>query len=205
MVSSSNTNCGAWPHTHTLRLSLGLNDRGHCALSFLSAPCRFSSAPCRFYRLPVVFPQRPVVFIGSLSFFLSALSFLSAPCRFSSAPCRFYRLPVVFPQRPVVFIGTPPFFREPFGFFGLLSALFWAWSCRKHPIEANRGTIFVHHVVFMSEHSRHVGFTSQISAWEWGYANGIWRNVSFAIVYLWKVVQGFMNINKIQLILIYAN
>ena len=50
--------------------------------------------------------QHPVVLVSALSFFLSALSFF---------------------QCPVIF-------REPFGFFGLSSALFWAWSCRKHPI-----------------------------------------------------------------------
>ena len=47
--------------------------------------------------------RRPVVLFGALSFFLSALSF------FLSA--------LSFYQRPVIF-------REPFGFFGLLSALF---------------------------------------------------------------------------------
>ena len=58
-------------------------------------------------------PQRPVVLFSALSFFLSALSFL---------------------QRPVIF-------REPFGFFGLLSALFWAWSCRKRPIKSDISAI----------------------------------------------------------------
>ena len=99
--------------------------------------------------------QRPVVLFGALSFFLSTLSFF---------------------QRPVIF-------REPFGFFGLLSALFWASSRRKRPIKAKGGTIFMHHVIHTG-HRHHLGFTSQISAWEWGYANGIWRNVIFAIVYL---------------------
>ena len=94
----------------------------------------------------------------------------AAPCHFSSAPS-FFQCPVIF--------------REPFGFFGLLSALFWAWSCRKRPIKAKGGTIFVHHVVYISVgHRRHLGFTSQTSAWEWGCANGIWRNAIFAIVYL---------------------
>ena len=97
--------------------------------------------------------QRPVVLFGALSFFLSALSFF---------------------QRPVIF-------RKPFGFFGLLSALFWAWICRKRPIKAKGGAIFAHHVVIRVGHRRHPGFTSQISAWEWGYANGIWRNVIFAL------------------------
>ena len=97
--------------------------------------------------------------------------------RQGAVPCRFVRRPVVFPQRPVIF-------REPFGFFGLSSALFWAWSCRKHLIKAKGGAIFVQHVVIRVGHRRHLGFTSQIWAWEWGYANGIWRNVIFAIVYL---------------------
>ena len=99
--------------------------------------------------------QRPVVLFSALSFFLSALSFF---------------------QRPIIF-------REPFGFFGLLSAFFWAWSCRKRPIKAKGGAIFVHHVIRVG-HRRNLGFTSQISAWEWGYTNGIWRNIIFAIVYL---------------------
>ena len=72
--------------------------------------------------------QRPAVLFSALSFFLSALSFF---------------------QRPVVF-------REPFGFFGLSSALFWAWSCRKRPIKAKGGAIFVHRVVIL-------GFTININ------------------------------------------
>ena len=53
-----------------------------------------------------------------------------------------------------------------------------------HPIKAEGGAIFVHHVVIRIGHRRYFGFTSQISAWEWDYANDIWRNVIFAIVYL---------------------
>ena len=79
--------------------------------------------------------QRPVVLFSALSFFLSALSFF---------------------QRPVIF-------REPFGFFGLSSALFWAWSCRKRPIKAKGGAIFVHHVVTRVGHRRHLGFTMNIN------------------------------------------
>ena len=79
--------------------------------------------------------QRPVVFFSALSFFLTALSFF---------------------QRPVIF-------REPFGFFGLSSALFWAWSCRKPLIKAKGGAIFVHHVVIRVGHRRHLGFTMNIS------------------------------------------
>ena len=79
--------------------------------------------------------QRPVVLFSALSFFLSALSFF---------------------QRPVIF-------REPFGFFGLSSALFWAWSCRKRPIKAKGGVIFVHHVVVRVAHRRHLGFTMNIN------------------------------------------
>ena len=79
--------------------------------------------------------QRPVVVFSALSFFLSALSFF---------------------QRPVIF-------REPFGFFGLSSALFWAWSCRKRPIKAKGGAIFVHHVVIRVGHRRHLGFTLNIN------------------------------------------
>ena len=102
---------------------------------------------------------------------------LARPKRQGAAPCSFVRCPVVFPQRPVIF-------REPFGFFGLLPALFWAWSCRNRPIKVKGGAIFVHHVVIHVGHRHHLGFTSQISAWEWGYANCIWRNVIFSIVYL---------------------
>ena len=79
--------------------------------------------------------QRPVVLFSALSFFLSALSFF---------------------QRPVIF-------REPFGFFGLSSALFWAWSCRKRPIKAKGGAIFVHHVVIRVGHRRHLGVTMNIN------------------------------------------
>ena len=80
--------------------------------------------------------KRPVVLFSALSFFLSALSFF---------------------QRPVIF-------REPFGFFGLSSALFWAWSCRKRPIKAKGGAIFVHHVVIRVGHRRHLGFTMNINS-----------------------------------------
>ena len=79
--------------------------------------------------------QRPVILFSALSFFLSALSFF---------------------QRPVIF-------RERFGFFGLSSALFWAWSCRKRPIKAKGGAIFVHHVVIRVGHRRHLGFTMNIN------------------------------------------
>ena len=79
--------------------------------------------------------QCPVVLFSALSFFLSALSFF---------------------QRPVIF-------REPFGFFGFSSALFWAWSCRKRPIKAKGGVIFVHHVVICVGHRRHLGFTMNIN------------------------------------------
>ena len=79
--------------------------------------------------------ERPVVLFSALSFFLSALSFF---------------------QRPVIF-------REPFGFFGFSSALFWAWSCRKRPIKAKGGVIFVHHVVIRVGRRRHLGFTMNIN------------------------------------------
>ena len=78
--------------------------------------------------------QRPVVLFSTLSFFLSALSFF---------------------QRPVIF-------QEPFGFFGFSSVLFWAWSCRKRPIKAKGGAIFVHRVVIRVGHRRHLGFTMNI-------------------------------------------
>ena len=79
--------------------------------------------------------QRPVILFGALSFVLSALSFF---------------------QRPVIFRG-------PFGFFGLSSALLWAWSCRKRPIKAKGGAIFVHHIVIRIGHRRHLGFMMNIN------------------------------------------
>ena len=79
--------------------------------------------------------QRPVVVFSALPFSLSALSFF---------------------QRPVIFL-------EPFGFFGLSSALFWAWSCRKRPTKAKGGAIFVHHVAIRVGHRRHLGFTLNIN------------------------------------------
>ena len=82
--------------------------------------------------------QRPVVLFSALSFFLSALSFF---------------------QRPVIF-------RELFGFFGLSSALFWAWSCRKRPIKAKGGAIFEHHVVIRVGYRHHLGFTMNIYLWK---------------------------------------
>ena len=82
--------------------------------------------------------QRPVVLFSALSFFLGALSFF---------------------QSPVIF-------REPFGFFGLSSALFWAWSCRKRPIKAKGGAIFVHHVVVRVRHWHHLGFTMNITLYK---------------------------------------
>ena len=105
--------------------------------------------------------QRPVVLFGALSFFLSALLFFLSALSFF--------------QRPVIF-------RETFGFFGLSSASFWASSCRKRPIKAKGGAIFVNHVI-RDGHGRHLGFTSQISAWEWGYANGIWSKLVRPVVF----------------------
>ena len=58
---------------------------------------------------------------------------------------------------------------------------------------------------FASDIARHLGFMSQISTWEGRYANGIWRNVVFLQFFTWKVVRRFMNVNKIQWLLIYAN
>ena len=69
---------------------------------------------------------------------------LARPKRQGAAPCHFIQRPVIFPQRPVIF-------REPFGFFGFSSALFWAWSCRKRPIKAKGGAILCITLLFASD------------------------------------------------------
>ena len=77
---------------------------GRSALSFYSAPCRFSSAPCRFSSAPCRFSSAPCRFIQRPVVLFSALSFYSAPCRFSSAPCRFFSA-LSFSESPLVSLG----------------------------------------------------------------------------------------------------
>ena len=93
--------------------------------------------------------------------------------------------------RPVVLVGALSFFLSALSFFRspLVSSGFYqryfelefAESIQLRRIVARFSCTTL---LFASEHRRHLGFMSQISAWEWGYANGIWRNVIFAIVYL---------------------
>ena len=99
---------------------------------------------------------RPVVLVGALSFYLSALSF--------------FRCPVIF-ESPLVSSG----------FYQCYFELEVAESIQLRRIMARFSCTTL---LFVSEHRRHLAFMSQIPAWEWGYANGIWRNVIFAIVYL---------------------
>ena len=107
---------------------------GECGCILLRTRAQFLKAPGFSLSLNDR-AQRPVVLFSALLFFLSALSFF---------------------QRPVIL-------REPFGFFGISSELFWAWSCRKRPIKAKGGAIFVHHVVILVGHRRHLGFTMNIN------------------------------------------
>ena len=65
----------------------------------------------------------------------------------------FFLSALSFFQRPVIF-------REP---FGLSSVLVWACSCRKRPIKAKGGMIFLHHVVIRVGHRCHLGFTMNIN------------------------------------------
>ena len=66
---------------------------------------------------------------------------------YSTAPCRLFRHPVVFPQRPYFFFGALSFSKSPLVSSGFYQHYFELEVAESVQIEANRGAIFVHHVV----------------------------------------------------------